>query len=251
MGEHMHPEVSMHTHPLGRYMAHIRSGDWDAVADLMLSSACKLADIGADVAICPDNTIHQAFARVAANSPIDLRRQAVEGQRIMAMQNYVNELRSVIKRGTPALLTLSEADSARHPAPGAWSPREVLGHLIDSASNNHQRFVRAQFQDDLVFPGYEQDGWVTLQQYQESPWVELVALWRAFNLHLARVMAVVPEPVRARVHYRHNLDEIAWQTVAPGAPTTLDYLMGDYVEHVKHHFRQILGSRWESPATTV
>jgi len=70
MGEHMHPEVSMHTHPLGRYMAHIRSGDWDAVADLMLSSARKLADIGAEVAICPDNTIHQAFARVAAKSPI-------------------------------------------------------------------------------------------------------------------------------------------------------------------------------------
>jgi aspartate racemase len=70
MGEHMHPEVSMHTYPLGEYMLHIRTGDWDAVADLMLSSARKLADIGADIAICPDNTIHQAFARVAANSPI-------------------------------------------------------------------------------------------------------------------------------------------------------------------------------------
>ena len=70
MGEHMHPEVSMHTHPLGKYMVHIRSGDWDAVAGLMLSSARKLADIGAELAICPDNTIHQAFALVAARSPI-------------------------------------------------------------------------------------------------------------------------------------------------------------------------------------
>jgi hypothetical protein len=169
----------------------------------------------------------------------------------MAMQNYVNELQSVVERGTPALLTLSEADSARHPAAGKWSPREVLGHLIDSASNNHQRFVRAQFQDDLVFPGYEQDAWVRVQQYQEAPWAELVALWRAFNLHLARVMAVVPEPVRTRVHHQHNLDEIAWQTVAPGEPTTLDYFMGDYVDHLKHHLRQILGSRWEGPATTT
>jgi aspartate racemase len=70
MGEHMHPEVSMHTHPLGTYMVHIRAGDWKAVAELMLSSVRKLADIGAEFAICPDNTIHQAFVHVAAQSPI-------------------------------------------------------------------------------------------------------------------------------------------------------------------------------------
>ena len=70
MGEHMHPEVSMHTHPLGEYMVHIRTGNWAGVANLMLSSARKLAAIGAELAICPDNTIHQAFDRVAADSPI-------------------------------------------------------------------------------------------------------------------------------------------------------------------------------------
>ena len=167
------------------------------------------------------------------------------------MQDHVNELQSLIERSTPALLRLSEAESARHPAPGKWSPREVLGHLIDSASNNHQRFVRAQFQDDLVFLGYDQDAWVRLQRYQESPWVDLVALWRAFNSHLARVMALVPEPVRTRVHFRHNLDELAWQTVAPGEPTTLDFFMGDYVDHVKHHLRQILGPRGEGQVTAM
>lgn len=70
MGEHMHPEVSTHTYPLGEYMVHIRSGNWPAVAELMLSSARKLASIGARFAICPDNTIHQAFDRVAPASPI-------------------------------------------------------------------------------------------------------------------------------------------------------------------------------------
>jgi aspartate racemase len=70
MGEHMHPEVSMHTHPLGEYMVHVRSGNWPRVADLMLSSAKKLAQAGAEFAICPDNTIHQAFDLVAAASPI-------------------------------------------------------------------------------------------------------------------------------------------------------------------------------------
>lgn len=169
----------------------------------------------------------------------------------MGTQSYVNELLSAVEQSAPALLSLSEADSARHPAPGKWSPREVLGHLIDSASNNHQRFVRVQFQDDLVFLGYEPDAWVTVQQYEESPWTELVALWRAFNLHLAHVMALVPEPVRTRVHTRHNLDELAWQTVPRGEPTTLDYFMADYVAHLKHHLRQILGSQWEGPATTM
>jgi aspartate racemase len=70
IGEHMHPEVSMHTHPLGVYMLHIRSGDWAQVAELMLSSVRKLAQVGAQFAVCPDNTIHQAFDMVIAKSPI-------------------------------------------------------------------------------------------------------------------------------------------------------------------------------------
>jgi aspartate racemase len=70
MGEHMHPEVSMHTHPLGEYMPHIMTGNRAEMAKLMLSSARKLASIGADFAICPDNTIHEAFEFVVAESPI-------------------------------------------------------------------------------------------------------------------------------------------------------------------------------------
>ncbi|MBW2485860.1 MAG: amino acid racemase [Deltaproteobacteria bacterium] len=70
MGEHMHPEVSMHTHPLAEYMVHIRKGDWEKVAALMLSSTKKLSTIGAQFAICPDNTIHEAFEIVKAQSPI-------------------------------------------------------------------------------------------------------------------------------------------------------------------------------------
>lgn len=70
MGEHMHPEVTMHTHPLAEYMVHIRSGDWKKVADLMLSSARNVARVGAQFAICPDNTIHEAFDFVKTQSPI-------------------------------------------------------------------------------------------------------------------------------------------------------------------------------------
>src|SRR6185369_15412049 len=70
MGNHDHPEVSMHTHALARYMSCIQAGDWPGVADLMLSSANKLAAAGAQFLICPDNTIHQAFDLVAAKSPL-------------------------------------------------------------------------------------------------------------------------------------------------------------------------------------
>ncbi len=70
LGEHMHPEISMHSHPLGAYMAPIEDGNWWEVGQLMLSSVRKLTEIGARLAICPDNTIHQAFDLVVAESPI-------------------------------------------------------------------------------------------------------------------------------------------------------------------------------------
>jgi aspartate racemase len=70
MGEHRHPEITLHTHPLSEYLVPIRSGDWAGVAALMLSSARKLAAAGAEFAICPDNTIHQAFPLVEPRSPI-------------------------------------------------------------------------------------------------------------------------------------------------------------------------------------
>jgi aspartate racemase len=70
MGRHMHPQVTMHTQPLGEYYRHIYAGDWDGVARLMLASAEKLARAGADFLVCPDNTIHQAFELVAPQSPL-------------------------------------------------------------------------------------------------------------------------------------------------------------------------------------
>lgn len=160
------------------------------------------------------------------------------------MQDYVVELLDIVDRATPALTALEDS-SALAPAPGKWSPREVIGHLIDSASNNHQRFVRARWQDDLVFSGYAQDAWVTAQRYQEAPWGELLTLWGSFNRHLARVMAATPAAVLTKPHTRHNLHEVAFHAVPAGEPATLDYFMRDYVEHLEHHLRQILGADWD------
>ena len=134
---------------------------------------------------------------------------------------------------------MADADAAQRPAPGRWSAKEVIGHLIDSASNNHQRFVRALWQDDLIFSGYEPDAWVAAQQYQGASWPELLDLWVAFNVHLARVMRATPEHVRVRLHTRHNLSELAWQALPPGQPASLDYFMRDYVGHLCHHVCEI------------
>ena len=158
---------------------------------------------------------------------------------------YVHTLLETLDVAEPALLSLPDQATAARPAPGKWSPREIVGHLIDSASHNHRRFVCARWQDDLIFDGYAQDEWVDAQRYREAPWLDLVRLWSQFNRHMARVMASVPEDVRSRLHARHNLDRVAWRPVPPEAPATLDYFMDDYVGHLRHHLKQILGADWD------
>ena len=158
------------------------------------------------------------------------------------MRAIADDLRRAVERALPVLRALDEAASRRAPAPGKWCPRELVGHLIDSASNNHQRFVRARFlgeRDGLVFPGYDQDAWVAAGGYREAPWHEIVELWRLFNLQLARVMESTPRELAERVHARHNLDQIAWRTVPASEPTTLAYFADDYVGHLRHHLRSL------------
>jgi hypothetical protein len=158
----------------------------------------------------------------------------------MPDDDYIARLRALVERAAPALLALDDTAVTERPSPERWSPKEILGHLVDSAANNHQRFVRAQEQDDLVFPGYEQDAWVRAQRYSEAEWPSLVTLWWMYNTHLARVMADIPDAVRFRPHTRHNLDEIGWRPFPSGEPATLDDLMRDYDAHLRHHLAQIL-----------
>ena len=153
---------------------------------------------------------------------------------------YARRLVDALGRATPALLALDDAATATRPAPGKWSPREIIGHLIDSASNNHQRFVRTRERDDLVVDGYEQDEWVAGQRYQDAPWAELVLLWLTYNHHLARVMAVTPAADRDRARREHNLHLRAFRPVPADHAVTLGYFMNDYVDHLEHHLAQVL-----------
>ena len=117
----------------------------------------------------------------------------------------------------------------------------MIGHLIDSASNNHQRFVRAQFSDDLQCSGYRQDDWVALQRYADADWRSLIALWREFNRHLARVIELTEVSVAQKQRQRHNLDEVGFKSISRNEPATLAWFMADYVDHLRHHLQQIVG----------
>ena len=158
------------------------------------------------------------------------------------MNDWIEEFRQTIDQANGRLLLISEAQSEIAPAPDKWSAKEIIGHLIDSAANNHLRFVRAQFTDELIFPGYEQDKWVHVQTYNDRPWVQLLELWRQYNLHLAHVMSAIPEETRTKSRARHNLHQLAWQPIAESVPVTLEYFMRDYVGHLQHHLDQILKS---------
>jgi len=153
---------------------------------------------------------------------------------------FLAYFRQAVDRATDQLLTFSDIEAASRPTPGKWSQKEIIGHLIDSASNNHGRFVRAQLQDDLIFAGYDQDAWVRAQRYQERSWVDLVRFWQAFNHHIATVMETADPHEVTRPRARHNLDQLAWRSVSAMQSTTLGYFMRDYVEHLQHHLRQAL-----------
>lgn len=142
---------------------------------------------------------------------------------------------------TARLQDLTEEQSRRKTSSDAWAPIEVIGHLVDSAANNHQRFVRAQFTDDLVFPGYEQDGWVSVQKYRAESWPDLIQLWSSYNLHLLHLASVIPENILTKSREKHNLDQLAFKTVSADKPTTLEYFIRDYVDHLRHHLGQIFG----------
>lgn len=155
------------------------------------------------------------------------------------MKALVEEFERTVEEEAARLRDLSEAESERRPAPGAWSAKETIGHLIDSAANNHQRFVRAPGRADLDFPGYDGDEWVAVQHYQSAPWPRLVELWRLYNRHLAHVVAHLPESELKRPRHPHSLHRIAFRLVDESEPVTLEYLVRDYVEHLRHHLGQI------------
>lgn len=145
------------------------------------------------------------------------------------MENISEMLRASITKAYPQLQNITPDQAAARPAPGKWSPKEIIGHLIDSAANNHQRFVRVQEGATHLQPyRYDQNHWVTSQNYQEAEWEELVQCWYFYNLHLCHVIRQIPE----------SLEEITIYML-PDHPITFGFLVNDYVAHLQHHLKSI------------
>jgi hypothetical protein len=142
----------------------------------------------------------------------------------------LTSLRDLLQR-VPGRLEQLSKDNDRvesKPTPSAWSPKEELGHLLDSAANNHQRIVRTQLQDNPAMPGYEQNRWVAIHAYQRREWKELIEVWQALNRQLLAAAEAVPDSAWSRT-----------LTVAGSEPLTLHFVFEDYVVHMLHHLKHI------------
>ena len=148
------------------------------------------------------------------------------------MNEVASQIRSEIAEAEPRLSGLNHNEVARRPSPKRWSKKEILGHLIDSAANNHQRFVRAVDNAAAEFPTYDQVEWVRVQRHNETPWTSLVALWYAYNDHLCRVIERLPESSGSSPC-----------NIGKEQPVPLDFVVKDYLRHLRHHLAQILEER--------
>jgi|SRR5580658_1125087 hypothetical protein len=144
------------------------------------------------------------------------------------MLQISQDLEKLVAKTKHDFETVSDEAASKPAIAGGWSRMQILGHLIDSASNNHQRFVRALLQDELRFPPYDQEGSVRVERYQELKWAELVNLWVSYNRFLAHILAGVPESKLSTPCF-----------IGENPVMTLQELAADYVRHMKHHLDQI------------
>ncbi|MGB6133884.1 MAG: DinB family protein [Acidobacteriaceae bacterium] len=146
----------------------------------------------------------------------------------MSQDQSARELRELVGKFEEAFAGIPEELASEARSAGKWSRKQILGHLIDSAANNHQRFIRLQQEAELRLPGYEQEAWVRLNGYAERSWTELVMLWAAYNRHLAHVIERIG--VESLKHVWDNGSE----------RHELGFLAADYVVHLRHHLEQIV-----------
>ncbi len=145
------------------------------------------------------------------------------------MKNVADDLRKTLEFVIPMLKNIPDSDASFKPMPNKWSKKEILGHLIDSACNNQQKFVRTMAESEAIFVGYEQDFWVESQKYNSADWQNLIDFWNAYNLHIADIIENISVEVLAnRI------------TIQNAGSFTLEFIMIDYAEHLKHHLNQII-----------
>jgi hypothetical protein len=137
----------------------------------------------------------------------------------------------LIQEELPLLEAVSDRNAGIRPGGDSnWSPKEELGHLIDSAANNHIRFVRALIEPEFRGASYAQNDWVTAHRYREMPWAAIVEFWYRYNNFIASLLARVPE---------NKLQTLCF--VGSDEGVSLGFLVSDYILHMRHHLDHILG----------
>jgi hypothetical protein len=155
------------------------------------------------------------------------------------MQEFIGEYKNVIISIEIKLKTINEMQSSLKSSPDKWSAKEILGHLIDSSINNMVRFVKGQFQGNLIFQNYQQNEWVRVQNYQTAEWDFLIALWKLNNLQIIRIVEYIPVDVLCKMYSEHNFEDISGHPLPKGTNASLEYFIKDYFLHMKHHLNQI------------
>ena len=147
------------------------------------------------------------------------------------MQIIVQELRDVLQDFAPRMRDISPPDFCAKPNPTKWSKIEVVGHLIDSAQNNLRRFVCSQYEPTPPLIIYNQDFWVSANNYKEANQADTIQLWLLLNERICSILETM-----APANYTKECNT--------GRETpqlhTLKWLAADYVKHLKHHLNQVI-----------
>jgi len=144
-------------------------------------------------------------------------------------EKTLKQLQHLVDTIPEILNYISESEFSRKPASEKWSKKEIIGHLIDSATNNHHRFVRAQFEDKPTIL-YDQDLWNNHSYYQQMDSHHLIAFWELYNRHIIALIRQIPEDYLGKECHRED-----------GSTRSLSWIFDDYVRHAEHHLRQLRG----------
>ena len=153
---------------------------------------------------------------------------------------YSGLLKKIVHSASNDLNSLDEQSYRSKANPEKWSSIEILGHLVDSAHHNYQRFLLAESKSDLIFPGYDQVLWVRINGYQDRNWDEIILLWKQLNLHIAELISRLPEELIQNRTMDHNFDSICMNLLEKESEASLSYLIWDYIFHMEHHLSQII-----------
>ena len=143
------------------------------------------------------------------------------------IEKALNRLEYIINLTPKMLIEISEENMSTKPSPTTWSKKEIIGHLIDSATNNHQRFVRGQF-ENIPEISYDQNNWNEFSFYNQIESKQIISFWTIYNKQIIEIIKRIPkENLEKQIKIGNNI-------------LTLEFLIIDYVEHLEHHLKQII-----------